>query len=371
MSKVRDSNFELLRVISMFWIVLFHVILYIGEIPNKGVSIILEFIQLMIVIHVNLFVLITGYFQSKSTFKQSRIWSLVNATMFYKIIIVIILTCLGIINLNSLELFNDLSIFNIDQYWFIRTYIYLYILSPFINKFIESLDKKSYLNLLIILFCLFSIIPFITANRGFSNNGFTLYNFIYIYLIGAYIKKYPLDKSNILKKCSKKSLQIILFSLFIICPLLNFLLTYASQYLIGINSITDDIFSNFYLMRYDYSHPIVIIQSISFFLLFSLINFKSKIINNVSKLTLGIYLIHENRFIREPLYKITGISDGVADSYSFILYVIIISLIIFVTCGFIEKIRQILFKFIYNRNLSFKIRKKYYNWISAIKINST
>ncbi len=57
---------------SMFLIVLYHVIFHGHVIKNTTgqLQLIFEFIQLSTMIHVNIFILITGYFQSKSSFSN-------------------------------------------------------------------------------------------------------------------------------------------------------------------------------------------------------------------------------------------------------------------------------------------------------------
>ena len=99
MNKDRISNYELLRIVSMFFIVMYHAIHHgnvINNCLNEGLKVILEFIMLVLVVHVNSFVLVTGYFQSKSNFKQSKLWSIINANWFYKSIIIIIFLILQI-----------------------------------------------------------------------------------------------------------------------------------------------------------------------------------------------------------------------------------------------------------------------------------
>ena len=74
MNKVKDrnSNFELMRIISMVFIILWHIILHgnmISNSTNESIKFLLNFIQYILVIHVNSFVVLSGYFQSKSNFK--------------------------------------------------------------------------------------------------------------------------------------------------------------------------------------------------------------------------------------------------------------------------------------------------------------
>ena len=64
--KLRQSNFELMRIISMFMIVMWHVIISgVGlSQANNTLTLFLDIIKSVLVVHVNSFVLVTGYFQS-------------------------------------------------------------------------------------------------------------------------------------------------------------------------------------------------------------------------------------------------------------------------------------------------------------------
>ena len=62
------------------------------------------------------------------------------------------------------------------------------------------------------------------------------------------------------------------------------------------------------------------------------------------------------------------ISNVTIKSYKFIVYVICISILIYVVCSFIEFIRQVIFKFIYNLSISHKLRKSYYSFIKGLYI---
>ena len=368
---LKQTNFELLRIISMLLIIIYHFI-YHGKIiehcTNEGLVLVFTLLEFFTIMHVNCFVLITGYFQSKTKFKQSKVWYLINASTFYRIIIAIVLTVFGYLSLSKVELLKEFFILNIDQYWFIKVYLFLYCLSPFLNKFIASLDKKYYQKLLLVLFVLFSLIPYFTGNQAFDNTGYTLYNFIFLYFIGAYLRKYPISKSYLFRRCSKNLLRIILAFIFICCIINNYLISRTSMSLLNANSLINEVASNFINMSIKYSNPLVIIQAISFFLLFETFTIKSKIINRIAKLTLGVYMIHDNKYLRNILYEVLAININPVTSYSFVFYVIIVALGTFLACALIEYIRQIIFKFIYNRKVAVKIRGKYYGWLNSLKI---
>lgn len=371
MKQERNSNYELMRIISMFMIVVYHIILHgnvLGNYQNEGAMLLTKFILFIAIVHVNSFIIVSGYFQSASKFKQSKLWSIINQSLFYRIIILIIFLLLDIITLNKVALIKEISIIDMTEYCFIKTYILLYCLSPFINQFIVNLTKKSYQKLLLLLLFILSIIPTITGGNAFDNNGYTLYNFIFLYLIGAYFRKYPLKEMYIFKPLSKRLYQIIMIITFIIACSLNFILTNYMEKIGNVNSILGELSNYIGKASIAYSNPLVIIQTIAYFEFFGTLNIKNKLINKVASLTLGVYMIHDNNFIRANIYKWLKIDNGPIYSYKFIIYIFLIAILIYIACSIIEYIRQLLFKFVYKRRISEKLRKKYYQLINEIYI---
>ncbi len=366
--KKRNSSYEIMRIISMLFIVLYHVISHgkvLTNYNNPGAKLLLEILLFIIIIHVNSFVLLAGYFQCESKFKQRKLWELINASLFYKISIIIFLIILGV-NIDKLTIFKELIPINTVEYWFIKCYFFLYCLTPFINKGIENLNKKYFTNLLLVLIFIFSIIPSYIGLDAFNNDGYTLYHFILMYLIGAYLKKYPLQNNYIFKNFSKKLFQIILIILFFLMPLINISFTSFAEKINNTNFFFNFISKNITLSSLAYNNPLIIIQSIVYFSFFGTFNFYNKFINKLSSLTLGVYFIHDNNFVRERLYKFLKVDIKNITSYKFILYIILISIIIYLVCIIIEFIRKLIFKFIYNRKISSKIRNKYYAMLAKI-----
>lgn len=363
----RKSNYELLRIISMLFIVLYHMIFH-GQIlthcTNPNIALIFQVIEFIIIIHVNSYILVTGYFQSNKSFKQSKIWSIVNVTLFYLVVIIIICSSLGLIHLSKIEMLNTIF----SEYWFIKVYLLLYILSPFLNKLIEVLSQKDFKKLLIVFFLVFSIIPYLTINRIFENDGYTICNFIFLYFIGAYLKKFKIIEEKFVNHPFKKKLQFLLVSLFVLFALSNFFFYKVSFSLSEIHPLINATFGFPVSMSIAYSNPFIIMQTIVFFLFFGTLNFHSKLINKLSRYTLEVYLIHDSGFIRPYLYKWLRIQRENITSYRFILYVFIVVLGVYIACSFMGMIRQALFRFIYNRKVAMSIRKKYYDKVEKVKI---
>lgn len=367
----RNSNFELMRIISMLFIVLCHIIGHgnvINNCNNQSLKIVLEIIKFTTYVHVNSFILLTGFFQSKSFFKQSKIWSLINSVTFYKIVICVIFSSFGIIFLSKGELFFSLLPLNNDEYWFVNYYILLYCFSPFLNIVIERMSKKEFSNLLFIMFLFFSVLPLFSFYKSMSNNGFSLYDFIFLYLIGGFLRKYPIERSYLFRRFSRNFNQVIFIFVFIICIIINYVFYKYSFTIYGVNSVLNILSDTMRMYSSSYNNMIIIIQCLSYFLFFKNLCFKSKFINKIASNVMGVYLISDNNFVRSYIYKWLNIDVPNIYSFSFIIYIFIVTLLIFTSCLFIEFIRKFIFKSIYKLKISAKIRDKYYNYLRGIEI---
>lgn len=367
--KVRQSNFELMRILSMVFIIIYHILVHGKVLDNTNGVLHLFFILVMsfMLVHVNSFVLLAGYFNYNKDFSWKKFLKSFNQAWFYQIVIVLIAFFTGLSSFSKMDLLNNLSPF-FNAYWFVFCYLCLYLLSPFLNRLINNLNQKEHKGLIILLLFLFSFMPFITKQESIANDGLTLVNFIMLYFIGSYLKKYPITENFHFKKYSKNKLQIILFLGFICFGLLHF-----TVYWLGVgalsfnNSLLIQIGSIFQTSFQTYSAPFVLCMSVCYFLWFSTLNIKSKVINFIASLVFGVYLIHDNRIIRNHLYYWLDINNDTLITSSFIICKNLVAvIIIFVGCIIIEFMRQKIFSFIKNRKIYMKCRDKVLNYIDGI-----
>ena len=147
-----------------------------------------------------------------------------------------------------------------------------------------------------------------------------------MYIIGAYIRLYPNKKENNLKNIC---IVIISAVIIIISILVNFSLGIAleSDYFMG-NTIS---FMNI-------NNIINVIFSIYLFKTFIYYNYYNKVINFISGTILGIYIIHDNSYIRKWLwYEIYPNNQYVNKPY---LHSVVKITLVFVICFIIELIRK-------------------------------
>lgn len=373
MKKIRNSNFELMRITSMFLIVIWHIIMHgnvLENCANPAIKIMLEMIMFSIIIHVNSFVLLSGYFQSESKFKLSKALKIIFQVIFYSILILCISIKLGWVqNYNIVTFFNNITLKSLSNYWFINMYLIMYVFSDFINKFINRLEKDEYKKFLIIGFILLSIVPFITGYKVLHNDGYTFFNFMYLYMIGGYLKKYPLKKTYHFKKMSVNGYRTLLMFGFFSLAIFNYLINHFAIEINGMSSLFNEISTRINASYLDYATPFVIIQTILYFEYFKTLNIKSKFINKISTCTFGIYLIHDNEIIRDHIYKILKIDNGLFYGYSIFVRILIVGIIIFISCLMIELIRSIISKLILKTKPLKYIKEKFKSFLNSFNFN--
>lgn len=369
----RNSNFELMRITSMFMIVIWHFIFHSNILAKTSgtLNLIIYFIYIIVSIHVNSFVLVSGYFQYNKKFKPRKVVSLITTTWFYKLIYAIIFSVTGIVTITKTEMLFFIQPFNFNYgfgefYWFINMYIFLYLLSPFINKLIETLSQKQHKTLIIILLIMLSIVPTVTLNSTLNNNGYTIASFVMLYIIGAYFGKYKLRENYHFRNFSKNKYQLLLLALFIVSIFLTItpkiITDYFENSTIEILSYVKYLFG---LKLIDYISPVIILESVLYLLLFETFDFKSKFINKFASLTFGIYLVHENNFLVKFLYDRLPISVNGVIYPNVIIKMLLYSIIIFIVSAIIEYIRQLLSKLITKTKIYKKFINKIENYIKA------
>ncbi len=368
----RESNFELMRIISMIYIIIFHVMIHGGFIYRSTghMTYILMFIYSLIIVHVNSFVLLTGYFKYDKKIKLSKVISLNNTTWFYKVLFLVIVLLTGIdlaYPITATDKIRTLLPIDYGIYWYINTYIVLYLISPILNKVINNVNKKQYFNIIIILLFIISVIPTLTGDIAiYTNLGRSVGTFILLYFIGAYIKKYPIEESNCFSNPSNSLIKTIAIFGYLFCALFGFMSYSLSVNISELGSIMKEISKTFEMIYSSYNSPIIILQTVFYFYIFKTIRLKSRIINYISKCTMGIYLIHENIYVRDNLYNylhLTNCKDGFFSTMGTIL---IITVCLFLIGLIIESIRQLIFKFFYNRKSSQHIRRKYQTYFKNL-----
>lgn len=320
----RQSNFELLRIICIFMILILHYCnsnmggaLNIKNIPEGSFNYYLvRAFESFSIIAVNCFIIITGFFSYNSKkIKVKKIIDLICILLFYNIIIYIFALTMKLQKFDNKSFETFMETMHNGGSWFIVIYIILYMMIPFLNIIIKNINQKQFIFLIIFMLIMFSIYPTFLSNTTVKDNGYGIINFILLYFIGAYISKYKMN--------SKKA--VIYFLIYIIMQTITFF-----------NSIKNITNGN----AFAYNSIFNIIGAIGLFLTFSRFNIKYKLINMISQHVLEIYIIHVNVFICTYIWKDLLHSDKYYTSNYITLNLLKSIGLVFIVCLIIDIIRK-------------------------------
>lgn len=274
------------------------------------------------IICVNVFVLISGWFGIH--FNWKRFVEFLFQVFFYGIIIYIII-CL--IDPSKIRLIKNVFMTGVWNYWFVKCYLFLYIISPILNAFVEKATQKQFLTILILFFTLQTFYGWATNGITWFNRGYSGLSFAGLYMLARYIRLYP---AKWFSHSLKFDLLVYLgfVALNTICA---FLFTKT-----GHASISTRLFL--------YTSPFVILASIHFLLIFTKFTITSKTINWIAASCFAIYLTHSNSFLAGPCYDhVIRNWFNAETTLNFILYTAILMFCVFWISILSDKIRIFVF----------------------------
>ena len=381
----KKSGLELMRIFSMFFIVVYHIIIhsnfsrgcFLGA-TTGGSRVLLILLEAIMVVHVNSFALLTGYFQSEKKAKLSKVISMVNATWFYKLLCLAgILIAVHYFSLpNSVGMPFDrklISILPIDRQdnWYINCYLLIYIFSPFLNILINKLDQKKHKKLIMLLFIIFSLVGTLLLGEVVPSyaEGRSILTFILFYFVGAYLRKYPIEESHIFSKYKENAKKYIFLIVWIILAIVLMTFRVAGHSLYNDGRLFQEVAIKFELLATSFLSPIVVIEAIAYFLFFKNMKFNSKVINYIGGTTFGIYLLHENLYVRENIYNWLNMSQYNNQGIKQVLVILVLGIIIFLVCMLVEIIRKAIYKFFYKRKFALKLRNRIQDFIKSLGLD--
>lgn len=203
------------------------------------------------------------------------------------------------------------------QFWFLGALILIYIFLPLIQKLFNKTDKYKFITILLIIVS-FLVDLFNIVNNNFLGNDiiknsipqvFRIWTWLTYFFIGGLVRK-----NDPLKKVDNKKLVIItIVSLFI-----TVLYAYNFSNILYSNLYAENLYDSF----------IVIVTTFLIFNCFSRIKISNKLVIDVGKLNMGVYIIHPT------IIKIFKYFNLLNNNYLNIIF----SIIIFIICIIIIKI---------------------------------
>ena len=321
----RVSSIELLRILAILGIITLH---YLNEniggvfssIKQGTANIYLAYvIKSAVIISVNVFVLISGYFNlEKESFRPIKAINLYIIMVFYALLFYTIMITVGAIDFSPNDLLYKFFPFLIGRQWFVEVYIMLMLFSPFINFVLRELSIKSYIILLCIIVLLYSIWPSFFPNAPTNDAGYGLLHFITMYSIGGFFKRF-IDNS-IIRTVQKRSLFITIYIVSVGLSLGGLKILHTGW-------------------NYDYFFNIT--GACAVFLFFLSLNLKRRhSINFIASLCFGIYLTHADYSIQDLVYRKILRTEYYCNTNFFIVHIIASVVSIFTVSALIEMLRK-------------------------------
>lgn len=364
----RNLSIEVLRILAMMGIILIHVQTKTGWLnqfevgkPGWGVS---WGIHAVCMTSVNLYVLISGYFLSRSKVSFKKVLVLWTSAFTWGLVVAVIDWANNGFWITPDYLVGLIFPISTRKYWFLTVYIALYLLAPFINKLINALSQRQHHSLIVLSIVLFSIMPSVIPYGGEDGivgvngiGGTNLVWFVVLYIIAAYIRKYSQQKTGvaIVKYPAVSAIAIA-------CILVFQWVTKCLDERVGFGGSYGTWF-------YNYSSILSLIASLGFFklVLSTRMNetpWKKKVIFFLAQGTLGIYLFHEAPRMRLMLWPfVEQMNQLYLSRIAYPVKILVISSAIFIFGCVAEHCRIYVFRWMVSNRLVVMISSRIDNYL--------
>lgn len=326
----RNYGIDLLRIVSMFFVIILHCLGQGGILSGAKINSIQYkcawFIEICTYCAVNIFALISGYVSYTNTEKKVKCSNYINLWLqivFYGLTVTMIFDIINPSLVSKKDYLIVLFPFTNNLYWYFTAYTGLFVIMPFLNNGIRKCTTQTMKRIFIIIIIFFSIINTL-ANNFILNEGYSFIWITLLYILGAALKK-----CNIGKRLKHYQFIIAMLSLCFITYLFKI---YVSKTSINLLS---------------YTSPTILVIAILYIINFSKIKFNSfskKIIKFIAPSAFTIYILNNHRLIWEYVMKDLFINISNQSIIKIFIFIIGFSSLFVTFSILIDKIRILLFK---------------------------
>ena len=356
----RNANIEMLRILAMIMVIMLHSLAGSGALyEQSGFSYhFYWWMEALAVCAVDVFVLISGYFLIDSKFKLQNVFRILIITWTFSLLFSLLSVKISGTHTSFTFLLKMFFPVLTKKYWFVNAYLAMYLLSPFINKLIRCLNKQQFTILLWIIIAMMIIRPTLFPKVWAQDltAGLSVFFFIALYLIAVWIHMYGNEWKINSTHCI---LVYFLLSLFLV----------VSKAVLLLLGISEDTASRYY----SYDSAVVVLEALALFLGF--LNFKpitgrkAEVVIFVAQYSFAAYIIHYA--LNDVLWRrILHLDHIVGNLWIGPVIILISSVLIFLSCAFLDWIRSSAAEWLVSRSASTKIAKiinrKFINWNEII-----
>lgn len=366
----RQSNMELLRLVAMMMILVMHMDYGAFGLPtaesveNAPMTTFGRiFVEHLCLVAVNVYVLISGWFGIRPKMKSFVRLMLQVAT--YSIIITGAFLLLGKTTF-KIGYVTDMLIIG-KQYWFVVSYLLLYLVSPILNTFVEHSSKREFQWMLLVFFGFQFVYSWIFGLEEFAG-GYSALSFMGLYLLARYVKIYENENDNERRRtkddnekrktkddnennhpdgiasrftlhASRSTLHSSRFTFPQLLALYLFVAAITALFVFLAYSWKGDTFGDACAGIFaHYNSPFIVVSSLLVLLMFSKLHVQSKVINYLSSSAFAVYLIHAHPLLWDEYLNLFPPIYAKYPNLLGVLLMMIVAVIIFFLCIAIDKI---------------------------------
>ena len=338
----REYGIDLLRVVSMFMVVVLHVLLQGGVLANAKMMssqyLAAWFLEMTCFCAVNVFAMISGYVGLKSKCRLGRLFSLWLQVVFYTVLFTII-CALTVPDLLEPGIWIKMWFpITSGMYWYITAYAGIYMFTPLMNAAVEHTPRKQLELSLLASFVLLCILPvFVQSNAYALNAGYSMVWIGIMYLAGAYLKKYNVPAVLTKSKAALVFLASTLLSFGGRLLVVSFLPALAAK-------------PDFIAPFASYLSPLMVINAAALVCFFAHVKCRFKpvrmMVTLLAPAALGVYIIHLYPVIWDHVISNMAIGLASAAPVGLVFGVLGYALGIYALCSALEVLRLRLFKMV-------------------------
>lgn len=341
----RNAGIDLLRIVSMCMIIVIHMNGY-GKASEMIDAFSLKYFCSQVLVFfvacsVNAYAMISGYVgctkatSGNSVRKFLKLWFCV---LFYSVSLMLLFKIMYPEQISGRQMLESAFPAMSMQYWYFTYYIPVLFLMPYLNIFIAKMDIIFMRKLISLLFFLFSIIPWAFQTDWFGlDGGFSAWWLIILYLFGAWIQKETEETDSLFAKCKKSQLLFVLAGLILIQILLRYALDKVGVAIGAESGLMHDFCS--------YTSPFIVAEAGVLLLLFAKLEISqaksSAIISQVGAASFGVYLIHDNQFVRQYIMMDRFVRVGQLNPIAYVFAMLGCAVGIYACCATVELLRKL------------------------------
>ena len=333
----RSSNIELLRIVAMLFVMFLHLNRENAGLPSATVlgeqpiyAMLWSWIHMINLTGVDIFVLISGYFAIRP--RLNSVVSLFFQGIFYSVG----MYALWVLTKQTDFSFGELSMHlkPMKVYWFFGCYVWLVLLAPVLNRYVETATKREFGVFLAVYYFFVCGMEWWMSASSELQRGYSVLAFVGLYLLARYVR---LHGGRWCELAPRYDLLIFLGSTALSALLALVLFWRMGRPLVGDDALVDRLVS--------YTSPLCIVASLSLLLFFSKIKLGHiRWINWLAASSFSVYLLHEEYLTRDRYGALANyIGDHYAKPVSLLLLMALV-LGVYLATTLIDQVRKQVWK---------------------------